>query len=110
MLVLNENGIIIGCPIERYDDRISLEIPDTLQNLQLSFSRYEGFSFPIIINSNLFEVERDRNAIRENNEENKILIKTAVSLYKELISYCSLNMMTKDIFNICILNLSITTF
>lgn len=112
LLVLNENGIIIGCPIERYDDRISfLEIPDTLPKIFCNFPLVgtEGFSFPIIINSNLFEVERDRNAIRENNEENKILIKTAVSLYKELISYCSLNMMTKDIFNICILNLPITT-
>lgn len=69
----------------------------------------EEFSFPIIINSKLFEVERDRNAIRDSNPVNKELIKVAVSLYKELIDYCSNSNMTRNEFNICILKPNVTS-
>src|SRR5699024_9239155 len=50
LLLLNENGIIIGCRIECYDDRISfLEIPDTLPKIFCNFPLVgtKGFSFTI---------------------------------------------------------------
>ncbi|UOE53516.1 hypothetical protein [Cytobacillus oceanisediminis] len=106
MLILNENNVTIGCAIERKDDKLYfLPISRTMPRIFCEFPLIgtEEFSFPIIVNSNLFEVERDRNAIRDNNPVNYELIKVAVSLYKELIDYCSESDMTRNEFNICIL-------
>lgn len=106
LLILNENNVTIGCAIERKDDKLYfLPISSTTPKIFCEFPLLgtEEFSFPIVVNSNLFEVERDRNAIRDSNPVNNELMKVAVSLYKELIDYCSESEMTKNEFNICIL-------
>ncbi|MGR0119875.1 ATP-binding protein [Bacillus halotolerans] len=106
LLILNENNVTIGCAIERKDKKIYfLPIPDAMPRVFCEFPLLgtEEFSFPIVVNSRLFEVERDRNAIRDSNPVNNELIKVAVSLYKELIDYCSESKGTRNEFNICIL-------
>ncbi|MEW4025037.1 ATP-binding protein [Bacillus sp. YAF8] len=106
LLILNENNVTIGCAIERKDQKIYfLPIPDAMPRVFCEFPLLgtEEFSFPIVVNSGLFEVERDRNAIRDSNLVNNELIKVAVSLYKELIDYCSDRKGTRNEFNICIL-------
>ncbi|MFL7939209.1 ATP-binding protein (plasmid) [Priestia megaterium] len=107
LLILNENNVTIGCAIERKDHKVYfLPISNTMPKVFCEFPLLgtEEFSFPIVVNSNLFEVERDRNAIRDSNSLNNDLIKVAVSLYKELIDYCSNSDTTRNEFNICILN------
>ncbi|EOO70343.1 hypothetical protein IIC_04785 [Bacillus cereus VD021] len=106
LLILNENNVTIGCTIEHKDDKLYfLPISNNMPKVFCEFPLLgtEEFSFPIVVNSNLFEVERDRNAIRDSNPVNKELIKVAVSLYKELINYCSESTQTRNEFNICIL-------
>jgi hypothetical protein len=109
LLILNENNVTIGCAIERKDDKLYfLPISRTMPKVFCEFPLLgtEEFSFPIVVNSNLFDVERDRNAIRDSNQLNNELIQVAVSLYKELIDYCSKSAMTRNEFNICILKKS----
>lgn len=60
----------------------------------------EKFSFPILINCADFEVEKDRNAIHEGNEDNIQILKTAKELYFELLA-CAAQNKWYDIFNIC---------
>ncbi|KQL19088.1 hypothetical protein AN957_11165 [Cytobacillus solani] len=106
LLILNENNVTIGCSIESKNDKLYfLPLSSTIPKIFCEFPLLgtEEFSFPIVVNSNLFEVERDRNAIRDSNPVNNELIKVAVSLYKELIDYCSKSTMTRNEFNICIL-------
>lgn len=107
LLILNRNDVTIACAIDRMDDKINF-LPST-QIMPKIFCEFpllgtEKFSFPVVINSNKFEVERDRNAIRDNNLVNIELIKEATSLYKELINYCSKSEITRNEYNICILN------
>lgn len=107
LLILNENNVTIGCTIEYKNDMLYfLPISSTMPKVFCEFPLLgtEEFSFPIVVNSNLFEVERDRNAIRDSNPVNNELIRVAVSLYKKLIDYCSESEMTSDEYNICILN------
>ncbi|PAL12062.1 sacsin N-terminal ATP-binding-like domain-containing protein [Peribacillus simplex] len=107
LLILNENNVTVGCAIEHKDDKLYfLPITGTMPKVFCEFPLLgtEEFSFPIVVNSNLFEVERDRNAIRDSNPVNIELIKVAVSLYKELIDYCAEKELTRNEFNICILN------
>ncbi|MDP9579740.1 UNVERIFIED_ORG: hypothetical protein J2X74_005614 [Bacillus sp. 1751] len=106
LIILDEKNVTIGCAIENKDNKLSfLPIPNTMPKIFCEFPLLgtEEFSFPIVVNSNLFEVERDRNAIRDSNPVNFELIKVAVSLYKELINYCVEKTITRNEFNICIL-------
>ncbi|AYV68689.1 hypothetical protein C2I06_18380 [Niallia circulans] len=112
LLILNKKNVTIGCAIERKDNKLYfLAIPSIMPKVFCEFPLIgtEEFSFPIIINSKLFEVERDRNAIRDSNPLNNELIKVAVSLYKELIDYCSNSNMTRNEFNICVLKPNVTS-
>lgn len=107
LIILNDNSVTIACAIERIDSEIYfLPILSSIPKVFCEFPLVgtEEFSFPIIVNSTLFEVERDRNAIRDNNETNMELIRKAVALYKELISFCLEHKSTRNEFNICILN------
>ncbi|MGX5487279.1 hypothetical protein COC45_25835 [Bacillus cereus] len=106
LLISNENHVTIGCAIERKDSKLYfLPINHNTPKVFCQFPLLgtEEFSFPIVVNSNLFEVERDRNAIRDSNELNNELIKGAVSLYKDLINYCSESTQTRNEYNICVL-------
>lgn len=109
LLILNSNNVTIACPIKHKDDKLYfLPISSTMPRVFCEFPLLgtEEFSFPIMVNSNLFEVEKDRNAIRDGNPINKELIEEAVSLYKELINYVSETKITRNEFNICILKSS----
>lgn len=106
LLVLKQDSVTISCPIEFSENNlVFLPIPSTIPKVFCEFPLLgtENFCFPIIVNSNLFDVERDRNAIRDSNQLNKELIQLAVSLYKELIDFCSESRVTRNEFNICIL-------
>ncbi|MCR8928842.1 ATP-binding protein [Priestia megaterium] len=107
LLTLNKDGVTISCAIERKDNIVYfLPISNTIPKVFCEFPLLgtEEFSFPIVVNSELFEVERDRNAIRDSNLLNMQLIQTAIDLYKKLLNFCSKNKNTRNEFNICILN------
>lgn len=112
VLILKENNVTIGCTIEIIDNKLHfLPLPETMPKIFSDFPLIgtEKFSFPIVVNSNLFEVERDRNAIRDSNTENMELIKVAISMYKELIDFCTKYKVTRNEFNICIIKSSTTS-
>lgn len=108
ILFLERNNVTIACPVTYDLDNnllLFLAIPDNMPKLFCNFPLIgtEEYSFPIIVNSDLFDVEIDRNAIRDGNAENRRIIEEAVSLYKELIDYCSNSVITRNEFNICCL-------
>ncbi|MFO3692765.1 ATP-binding protein [Staphylococcus felis] len=106
VMVLCENNVTIGCTVEISDNKLYfLPFNDTMPKIFCDFPLLgtEKFSFPIVVNSNLFDVERDRNAIRDNNPINMELIKEAISMYKELIDYCTKHEQVRNEFNICII-------
>lgn len=111
LLLLKQNSTTVACPIE-YDfenDLIFfLPIPENMPKLFCDFPLIgsEEYPFPIIMNSDLLEVEIDRNDIRDGNTENKKIIEEAVSLYKRIIHGCTSAVITRDEFNICFLNKS----
>lgn len=107
VLTLRNNNVQVACPVEWKKDLNLLlfeEISDNIPKLFCNFPLIgsEDFAFPIIINSNLFGVTEDRDAIREGNEQNRTLLKEAISLYKDLIDICSNNIFTRNEFNICL--------
>lgn len=107
LLILNENNITIACEVEfKEKDLCFLPIPKAIPKVFCDFPLVgtEEFSFPIVVNSSMFEVERDRNAIRDSNTVNEELIKTAISLHKELLNYCAVSKMTRNEFNICMIS------
>ncbi|MEC0300608.1 sacsin N-terminal ATP-binding-like domain-containing protein [Peribacillus frigoritolerans] len=108
ILCLKRNNVTIACPVTYdFDNKLLsfLIIPENMPKLFCNFPLIgsEEYSFPIIVNSDLFDVEIDRNAIRDGNAENKKIIEEAVSLYKILIDYCTDNVLTRNEFNICLL-------
>lgn len=60
----------------------------------------ESFSFPIVVNCADFEVEKDRNAIHEGNQENIRVLETAKIMYNSLLNLAAQNQW-EDIYNIC---------
>ena len=63
----------------------------------------EDYSFPVIINAPEFDVQKDRNAIFEGNENNIQIINTAISLYESLIKIaCENNWL--NLYNLCKIN------
>ena len=60
----------------------------------------ESFSFPIVVNCADFEVEKDRNAIHEGNQENIRALETAKNMYNSILNLAAQNQW-EDIFNIC---------
>jgi hypothetical protein len=108
ILCLKRNNVTIACPVTYdFDNKLLTfrTIPENMPKLFCNFPLIgsEEYSFPIIVNSYLFDVEIDRNAIRDGNAENKKIIEEAVSLYKKLIDYCTENVITRNEFNICLL-------
>ncbi|WP_066415298.1 sacsin N-terminal ATP-binding-like domain-containing protein [Sutcliffiella cohnii] len=108
ILCLKRNNVTIACPVTYDFGNKLLSFLTISENMQKLFCNFpligsEEYSFPIIVNSDRFDVEIDRNAIRDGNEENKKIIEEAVSLYKILIDYCTDNVNTRNEFNICLL-------
>ncbi|MEI2358120.1 sacsin N-terminal ATP-binding-like domain-containing protein [Mesobacillus zeae] len=108
ILFLKRNNVTIACPVTYdFDNKLLsfLNIPENMPKLFCNFPLIgsEEYSFPIIVNSDLFDVEIDRNAIRDGNAGNKKLIEEAVYLYKKLIDFCTDNVITRNEFNICLL-------
>lgn len=108
ILFLKQNNITIACPV-KYDLENGLlsflTIPENMPKLFCNFPLIgsEEYPFPIIVNSDIFDVEIDRDAIRDGNADNKKIIEEAVSLYKTLIDYCANSVITRNEFNICLL-------
>lgn len=108
LFFLTQNNVTIACPV-KYDSENGLfsflTIPENMPKLFCNFPLIgsEEYAFPIIVNSDLFDVEIDRDAIRDGNAYNKKIIEEAVSLYKNLIDYCTENVNTRNEFNICLL-------
>lgn len=107
LFYFSKNNVQIACPVEYDRDSklvffkpLSSNIPKLFCDFPLVGS--EDFAFPIIVNSALFGVTEDRDAIRDGNQKNGNLLEEAVSLYKNLIDVCSENTFTRDEFNICL--------
>ncbi|MCM3112834.1 ATP-binding protein [Lederbergia lenta] len=102
----SNNGVQVACPV-RYDNNSKLwyfeSIAGNIPKLFCDFPLVgtEDFAFPIVVNSDLFGVTEDRDAIRDGNQQNGTLLEEAVSLYKGLIDVCSNNAFTRNEFNIC---------
>lgn len=60
----------------------------------------ENYPFPLIINSNEFSVEMDRNGIFESDEKNKFIVEESVEKYKEVLNYFAPKA-EKNTFNLC---------
>jgi len=108
LLYKTYNNVTIACPV-KYDLvnnlLFFLPIPENIPKLFCDFPLIgsEEYAFPIIINTDLFDVETDRNTIRDGNVGNKSILKVAVSIYKKLIDYCATHVNTRNEFNICLL-------
>lgn len=108
LFFLTQNNVTIACPV-KYDLENGLfsflTIPENMPKLFCNFPLIgsEEYAFPIIVNSDLFDVEIDRDAIRDGNADNKKIIEEAISLYKKLVDYCTENVNTRNEFNICLL-------
>jgi len=105
LLVVDDGVVEIAC-FYKFDSlsNIANLLPISEKSAKL-FCRFpligtEKFSFPIFMNSKLFEVELDRDGIRDNNEINLGLIKRGVSLYEKFLDFVS-NEKFSDHFNIC---------
>ncbi|MBT2583177.1 ATP-binding protein [Planococcus sp. ISL-109] len=107
LFCFSKNNVLIACPVE-HDKGSNLiffkPLSDNIPKLFCDFPLIgtEDFAFPIIINSALFGVTEDRDAIRDGNQQNRDLLEEAISLYKNLIDVCSNNTFTRNEFNICI--------
>ncbi|MGX8236745.1 sacsin N-terminal ATP-binding-like domain-containing protein [Exiguobacterium undae] len=103
----SENNVQIACPVELNKDSTLMFFKPLSNNMPKLFCDFpligtEDFAFPIVVNSALFGVTEDRDAIRDGNKENRNLLEEAISLYKSLIEVCSKNTFTRNEFNICI--------
>lgn len=108
LLISEQNNVTIACPV-KYDSvnklLTFLPIPENMPKLFCNFPLIgsEEYAFPIIVNSDLFDVVIDRDTIRDGNADNKKIIEEAVSLYKSLIDSCAESGNTRNEYNICIL-------
>lgn len=108
LFFLTQKDVTIACPVKyNFENGLFtfLTIPENMPKLFCDFPLIgsEEYAFPIIVNSDLFDVEIDRDAIRDGNADNKRIIEEAVSLYKKLIDYCTEKVNTRNEFNICLL-------
>lgn len=111
LLISEQKNVTIACPVKIDSANkliLFLEINATIPKLFCKFPLIgtEEYAFPVIVNSNSFDVEIDRNAIRDGNANNKTLIDTAIELYKSLIDQCVASKKTRNEFNICYLRKS----
>lgn len=97
--------------IARYEDvEIAIfikdkEVKEIKNDISRIFCKFpligsEKFNFPVVINSENFEVPVERNTILPDSCKNKELMKKAIELYIKLIKYLELNEYTK-IYNAC---------
>ncbi len=79
-----------------------LPYPENLPKLFCNFPLIgtESFSFPAVINCANFEVEKDRNAIHEGNNENIQVLETAKKMYNSLLNLAA-NNHWENIYNLC---------
>ncbi|PIJ98084.1 ATP-binding protein [Lysinibacillus sphaericus] len=108
LFFLTNNNVTIACPVECDFENGLYSFQPIPKNMPKLFCNFpligsEEYAFPIIVNSNLFDVEIDRDAIRDGNADNQKIIEEAVSLYKKLIDYCTETVNTRNEFNICLL-------
>jgi len=80
----------------------ALPYPENFPKLFCNFPLIgtESFSSPIVVNCANFEVEKDRNAIHEGNQENIRVLETARIMYNSLLDLAAQNQW-EGIYNIC---------
>ncbi|MBP1153644.1 MULTISPECIES: hypothetical protein [unclassified Paenibacillus] len=105
LLVVDDGLVEIACFYKYNSISKTAYLLPISEKLAKLFCRFplvgtEKFSFPIFMNSKLFEVELDRDGIRDNNEINFELIKRGVSLYEKFLDFVS-NEKFSGHFNIC---------
>ncbi len=104
ILVNQEGKVNISLLVEHKSEKVfrvlslNKNIPKLFCNFPLIGT--ELFSFPVVLNSSMFEVEKDRNAIHEGNKENINIINMGIKLYSELIDFACQNQW-EDLFNLC---------
>lgn len=108
LFFLTKNNVTIACPVKCDFENGLFSFQTIPKNMPKFFCDFpligsEEYAFPIIVNSNHFDVEINRDAIRDGNDDNKEKIEEAVSLYKKLIDYCTENVNTRNEFNICLM-------
>jgi len=98
--LLSKNNTSIAVEIEYINNRIFMkEINSSIPKIFCDFPLIgtEDISFPVIINSSMFNPTEPRNGVYLTNkydsriEENKLLIKDAIELYYTLLDYASKN-------------------
>ncbi|WBX81499.1 hypothetical protein PD280_07310 [Virgibacillus salarius] len=109
LFYFSNNGVQVACPVKYHNNSKLCYFKPIADNIPKLFCDFplvgtEDFAFPIVVNSKLFGVTEDRDALRDGNQQNRTLLEEAVSLYKGLIDVCSNNTFTRDEFNICMLD------
>lgn len=103
--VLNLNfpeGTIAVPLLKKSDCTCFGEISKDVARLFYSFPLIgsENYPFPVVLNSNKFNVEIDRDGIFESDSVNVCIVEEAMSQYKRILSHFS-NQPIRDTFNLC---------
>lgn len=104
VILLSEENVSIAIVVDQIKENVYkvLSLGASFPKLFCRFPLIgtEDFSFPVVINSSKFDIEKDRNAIHEGSNENIEVIKTAIKLYARLLDYAEQNNW-QGMFNLC---------
>lgn len=107
VIFMNEDNVSISIVVDEITENVYkvLSLGASFPKLFCRFPLIgtENFSFPVVINSPMFDVEKDRNAIHEGSDENIQVIKTAIKLYFKLLDYAKKNDW-QGMYNLCNMN------
>ena len=107
VLIKKYQKIYIAILVEKQKNNLYkvLPFPTNMPKLFCKFPLIgtEDYSFPVIINAPEFDIEKDRNAIHEGNQENNKIIQISIELYKSLIELACKNSWL-NLYNLCYLN------
>jgi hypothetical protein len=112
ILIKHEKEVYIALLVEQKCENV-FKVLSFNENIPKLFCNFpligtELFSFPVILNSSMFEVEKDRNAIHEGDRENIDIIKMGIKLYSELIDFACQNQW-EDLYNMCFMTKNINS-
>lgn len=103
VLNLNFSDGTIAVPLLKKSDCTCFgEISKDVARLYCSFPLIgsENYPFPVVLNSNKFNVEIDRDGIFESDSVNICIVEEAMSQYKRILSHFSVQP-KRDTFNLC---------
>lgn len=104
VLTIEENNVSIAVLVEKINELQYRILSDENSSPKL-FCKFpligtEDFSFPLALNCPDFDIEMDRNAIKEGAQENVEIIKTGLKLYDILINF-AIKHKWDNIYNLC---------